>query len=507
MKKKNSNVSANAGKSKKKISFRELVGDELVFHEDSEFRDYLPPLSEIEFEALEEVMVRDNIVKDHLVVWQGKLLDGYSRFDIARKYNLSYKVVELQVETKEEALVWLVEHHVARRHLSLFAIIEAYLKLKPMYAKIAKKNQGRKDGNFEPINSLKKIAGKVECGKTYVYMAEKILNSKQPKLIQDCRTGKKTIRTGYFAVNGNTPPPPNPSPKAFDNPKVKHWKNRAVSGDVLDMMRELNTVFAGTIPLILTSIPFNVGLDYGNANNDSKDYYKEFLPWLEECVKEFAKAVMQGGRIVIECDSIRDEECKEGGAFRRNIFADLCKIVERVAPEMSFLGDIVWYKYNPKHFTATGTQLSCRAPRIARNHSYILIWSKGEDHVLEHYDVSRSDIEESEWQEMVNSVYADIPAEKDGMRKYGHPAVWPVKLCDRLIRLLTYPDTKNIVLDPFGGVGSTSVAAYLCGRSYISIDQNPDFTRKALERLDEAKAELAKKNNPKARKTKCVEIE
>jgi hypothetical protein len=113
-------------------------------------------------------------------------------------------------------------------------------------------------------------------------------------------------------------------------------------GDVLELMRGLNAALAGTIPLILTSIPFNNNTNYGNGNNDKKDYNKEYLPWLGECIKEFVQSLTDGGRLAIECDAIRDEECKEGnGTFRRNILADLCKIVEAVAPEMQFLGDTI----------------------------------------------------------------------------------------------------------------------------------------------------------------------
>ncbi|OQB45162.1 MAG: Modification methylase MboII [bacterium ADurb.Bin157] len=491
---------------KKAVLFKELSDAEAKFQEDKELREYLPSMKEHEIEALDAAIVRDGYIKDSLVVWNGRLLDGYARLDIARKYKLSYKVVELQVETKEEALVWLVEHHIARRHLSKYSIVDMYLGLEKMYKAIAKSHQGRKDSNFSPIDTLKKIGEHCDCGKTLVHMVKTIRDSKKLKLIEECRSGKKSIRRGYYTiVESPSNKNPNEEPVTFKNPKSGDFIDRIIKGDVLKKMKELNEVLAAGITLILTSIPFNADLDYGNGCNDKKDYKKEYLPWLGECIKEFVKALRPGGRLIIECDSIRDEECKNGETYRRNIFADLCRVVEEVAPELDLLGDIVWYKNNPKHYLQTGSYCSCRSPRLARNHSYILIWSKGKEHTLPHINVSKSDIEENDWNKMVNSVYADIAADKNG-KKLGHPATWPQSLCDRLIRLFSYPDKKNIVLDPFNGVGNTVIAAYKAGRSYIGIEQNPKHCLKAQELLDEAKAELEKKNNAKVHENKYAEV-
>ena len=63
----------------------------------------------------------------------------------------------------------------------------------------------------------------------------------------------------------------------------------------------------------------------------------------------------------------------------------------------------------------------------------------------------------------------------------GHPAVFPVELPAFFIRLLTPQD--GLVIDPFGGSGTTAVAAFQEGRSCILIDNNPRYCRQAKERL------------------------
>jgi hypothetical protein len=65
-----------------------------------------------------------------------------------------------------------------------------------------------------------------------------------------------------------------------------------------------------------------------------------------------------------------------------------------------------------------------------------------------------------------------------------HPTVKPVALMRWLIRLLTEPG--DIVLDPFGGSGTTGVAALLEGRRVILVERDPDFAAICRARLEHA---------------------
>ncbi len=59
-----------------------------------------------------------------------------------------------------------------------------------------------------------------------------------------------------------------------------------------------------------------------------------------------------------------------------------------------------------------------------------------------------------------------------------HPAVFPAEIPRRLIKLFSFYGER--VLDPFGGVGTTAMAAVDLGRQGISVDQNEDYVRRAL---------------------------
>ena len=62
-----------------------------------------------------------------------------------------------------------------------------------------------------------------------------------------------------------------------------------------------------------------------------------------------------------------------------------------------------------------------------------------------------------------------------------HPATFPVELPERCIKLHGLGE-RGIVLDPFGGIGATSLAAQRCGVSSICIEMDEHYCRLAEER-------------------------
>jgi DNA modification methylase len=57
-------------------------------------------------------------------------------------------------------------------------------------------------------------------------------------------------------------------------------------------------------------------------------------------------------------------------------------------------------------------------------------------------------------------------------------------MIERIIRACSSPG--DLVLDPFGGSGTTAIAASGTGRGFISIEQLPKYHRLAIARFDRA---------------------
>lgn len=70
-----------------------------------------------------------------------------------------------------------------------------------------------------------------------------------------------------------------------------------------------------------------------------------------------------------------------------------------------------------------------------------------------------------------------------------HPAVFPVALPEFLIE--SYSDAKDIVFDPFGGSGSTMVAAERSGRRSLSVEIAPVYCDVIIKRFEQFTGEKA----------------
>jgi DNA modification methylase len=71
------------------------------------------------------------------------------------------------------------------------------------------------------------------------------------------------------------------------------------------------------------------------------------------------------------------------------------------------------------------------------------------------------------------------------MKDYGHPAMFPEELVERVLKLFSYKN--DIVLDPFNGVGTTTVVAKRLKRKYIGMDISDKYCEMAEKRIKDLK--------------------
>ena len=91
-----------------------------------------------------------------------------------------------------------------------------------------------------------------------------------------------------------------------------------------------------------------------------------------------------------------------------------------------------------------------------------------------------NDLSGKEWLQNSFSIWRDIVKTKEE-KDYKHPASYPVSLCEKLIRTFSKPNSN--VIDPFNGIGSTTVAAQKLGCNAVGIDLSSDFCEIARKRI------------------------
>jgi DNA modification methylase len=142
--------------------------------------------------------------------------------------------------------------------------------------------------------------------------------------------------------------------------------------------------------------------------------------------------------------------------------------------------EIVW---NKNHYNCPtrqfGSWKSPSCPLIKLSWEYIEVYCKG--NVKKTGNKEDIDITRDEFLKYINGMWEFAPENK--MKKYGHPAMFPEELPYRLMKMFSY--RNDIVLDPFGGLGTTALVAKKNGRRYISIDKSEEYCRKTNERMSQ----------------------
>jgi hypothetical protein len=84
---------------------------------DEEFRLLLPTLDEETFRLLEESLLEHGC-RDPLVLWNGILIDGYNRFKICSHHNLPFQTVDMEFDSRENVIIWIITNQISRRNLT-----------------------------------------------------------------------------------------------------------------------------------------------------------------------------------------------------------------------------------------------------------------------------------------------------------------------------------------------------------------------------------------------------
>ena len=263
------------------------------------------------------------------------------------------------------------------------------------------------------------------------------------------------------------PPPPrgnNSSPEAipcFETQKVTLYNH-----DTL----QLEAILKSSIDLIVTSPPYNVGIDYGSHQDG--DSYQNYLRFAKTWLKKCYTLAKNDGRF---CLNIPLDKNKGG---QQSVCADITTIARKVG--WQYHSTIIWNEGNISRRTAWGSWMSASAPYVIAPVEVIVVlykktWKKTSGS-------RRSDTTRQEFMEWTNGVWTFPGQSKKGAG--GHPAAFPIELPKRCIKLFSY--IGDTVLDPFVGSGSTLIAALQNDRRGVGVDIDADYCKIAKQRLRKA---------------------
>lgn len=220
------------------------------------------------------------------------------------------------------------------------------------------------------------------------------------------------------------------------------------------------------IDLIITSPPYNVGIEY-NSNDDELSYerYLEFSEkWMRNCYK-WSKTQ---ARFILNIPLDKNK----GG--QKSVGADLTKIAQQVG--WKYHSTIIWNEGNISRRTAWGSWLSASAPYVIAPVELILVLYK--DDWKKTHGSKISDITKEEFMEWTIGIWTFNGESK---KKIGHPAPFPRELPRRAIKLFSF--VKDVVFDPFAGSGTTLIEAQNNGRIGIGVELDEEYCEIAANRI------------------------
>jgi site-specific DNA-methyltransferase (adenine-specific) len=239
--------------------------------------------------------------------------------------------------------------------------------------------------------------------------------------------------------------------------------------DVLEGLKEIPD---NTIDLVVTSPPYNLGIDYGEGPSKDTLPWTEYYIWCVEWMKELYRVMKPNRRFCLN----HYLSCGEGGEDENRGRQAPLMMINMLAQSIGFNhhGIAIWDEGTISKRTAWGSWLSASAPYINSPYEGILILYKGN---WKREDSGKSTISREDFMEGCSGSWKMKP-----QRRKEHPAPFPIKLPQMCIDLFTYEG--DLVLDPFMGSGSTGIACKLKNRSCIGLEKNPDYCTGAAIKIE-----------------------
>ena len=277
------------------------------------------------------------------------------------------------------------------------------------------------------------------------------------KLLSGCRAHTKVTMELYDFYN----PKPSFSPKNGELPAA--YRNTVVCGDCCDVLRRIPD---NCVDMIVTSPPYNFGREY-DCRCDSLSL-QQYLSGLKSALDECIRVLKWSGRLALNIQPLFYGQIPTHHILSNHL----------LSKGLIWKAEILWDKRNYNcHYCTWGSWRSPSSPYLKYTWEFVEVFCKGT--LRKPGKQEDADITAGEFKSWTSAHWA-IPPERR-MKRFGHPAMFPEELVERLLKLFSY--RGDTVLDPFNGAGTTTFVARKTGRTYLGIDLSERYCRTAKQRL------------------------
>jgi DNA modification methylase len=238
------------------------------------------------------------------------------------------------------------------------------------------------------------------------------------------------------------------------------------NGDCLSVMTD--SIARQSVDLVFTSPP------YFNARDYSRYFsYSDYLDFLTASLSLCHGVLKKDRPLIINVSCvIQARSSRQAESIRLPIPFDVLKIAQSL--NFKFLDDIIWEK--PDGASNRAIKFSHHRRPVAYKPftvtEYLLVFKRDDGGLLD--QVIRSHSIESIERSLVPNGYERTNVWKlNTARRNGHPAPFPAKLAENIIRYYSF--IGDTVLDPFAGSGTTLAMAKTLERKAIGIEAEKGY--------------------------------
>lgn len=170
-----------------------------------QFKELIPPLTNEEYKQLEANCL-DEGIREPILTWNGYIIDGHNRYNIAQEWNLEFETESKSFSSEDEVKEWMILNQFGRRNLSNYQRSVLALQLEDVFRAKAKEKQKEAGGALPQISAKAPIETRKELSKVAAVSHDTIakvkkIQEKAPEEIKaKLATGEVSINAAYKEI-------------------------------------------------------------------------------------------------------------------------------------------------------------------------------------------------------------------------------------------------------------------------------------------------------------------
>jgi N6-adenosine-specific RNA methylase IME4 len=169
-----------------------------------DFKKLIPALTAEEFKQLEQNCL-DEGIREKIITWNGFIIDGHNRYEIATRWNLEYQTESKRFDNESDVREWMINNQFGRRNLSNYQRSVLALELESVFSERAKEKETERKttfhksekSNIEPLNTVKEISKIANVSHDTIAKVKKIEAVASDEVKAQLSTGEVSINQVY----------------------------------------------------------------------------------------------------------------------------------------------------------------------------------------------------------------------------------------------------------------------------------------------------------------------